>query len=74
MLTNMINLSSFNILDMKESEHDYRFLVESTVLYPSYCPKYGTVVDLYKHGKKTIIFPRANARKTCRDIGQSFIY
>lgn len=56
MLTNMIDLSSFNILDMKESEHDYRFLVESTVLYPSYCPKYGTVVDLYKHGKKKQLF------------------
>ena len=28
MLTNMINLSNFNILDMKESEYDYRFLVK----------------------------------------------
>lgn len=56
MLTNMINLSNFKILDMKESEYDYRFLVESTTISPSYCPKCGTVANLYKHGKKQQLF------------------
>lgn len=47
MITNMINLPNFKVLDMKQSEHDYRFLVESTALYPSHCPKCGTVANLY---------------------------
>ncbi len=41
MLINMLNLPNFKILDMKESEYDYRFLVESTALSPSHCPKCG---------------------------------
>ncbi len=53
---NMINLPNFKILDMNESEDDYRFLVESTVLSPSHCPKCGTVANLYKHGKKQHLF------------------
>lgn len=53
---NMINLPNFKILDMNESEDDYRFLVESTVLSPSHCPKCGTVANLYKHGKKQQLF------------------
>lgn len=56
MLTNMINLPNFKILDMKESEHDYRFLVESTALYPSHCSKCGTVANLHKHGRKQQLF------------------
>ncbi|WP_102275594.1 ISL3 family transposase [Cytobacillus massiliigabonensis] len=56
MLTNMINLPNFKILDMKESADDYRFLVESTTLPPSHCLKCGTVANLYKHGKKQQLF------------------
>lgn len=56
MTTNMLNLPSFRILDMKESEYDYRFLVETTLPPPSYCPKCGTVANLYKHGKKEQLF------------------
>ncbi|MFY3790346.1 transposase family protein [Ureibacillus sp. MALMAid1270] len=56
MLNNMINLSNFRILDMDESEYDYRFLVESTNLSPSYCRKCGTIANLYKHGKKKQLF------------------
>src|SRR5690625_3641464 len=56
MRTNMLNLSNFKIIDMNESEYDYRFLVESTALYPSHCPKCGTVANLHKHGKKQQLF------------------
>src|SRR5690625_2032391 len=56
MTTNMLNLANIKILDMKESEHDYRFLVDSTTLSPSHCPKCGTVANLYKHGKKQQLF------------------
>src|SRR5699024_3450893 len=56
MLINMLNLPNFKILDMKESEFDYRFLVESTALSPSHCPKCGTVANLHKHGKKQQLF------------------
>jgi len=56
MTTNMLNLPSFNIIDMYESEFDYRFLVESILPSPSYCPKCGTVANLYKHGKKKQLF------------------
>jgi len=52
----MLNLPNFKILDMKESEYDYRFLVESTALSPSHCPKCATVANLYKHGKKQQLF------------------
>lgn len=54
----MINLPNLKILDMKESEYDYRFLVESTDLFPSHYPKCGTVANLYKHGKITVFFRR----------------
>lgn len=56
MLVNMLNLPNFKILDMTESEYDYRFLVESTTLSPSHCPKCGTVANLHKHGKKQQLF------------------
>src|SRR5690625_393975 len=56
MLINMLNLPNFKIPDMKESEYDYRFLVESTALSPSHCPKCGTVANLYKHDKKQQLF------------------
>ena len=52
----MLNLPNFKIPDMKESEYDYRFLVESTALSPSHCPKCATVANLYKHGKKQQLF------------------
>ncbi len=52
----MLNLPSFKILDMKESEYDYRFLVETILPLPSYCPKCGTVANLYNHGKKEQLF------------------
>ncbi|KPD09279.1 transposase [Aneurinibacillus migulanus] len=41
---------------MKESENDYRFLVESINSHPSYCPKSGAVPNFYKHGKKEQLF------------------
>lgn len=56
MLTNMINLPNLKILDMKESEYDYRFLVESTTPSPSHCPKCGAIPNLYKYGKKEQLF------------------
>src|SRR5690554_7301798 len=56
MTINMLNLPSFKILDMKESEYDYRFLVETTLPSPSYCPTCGTVANLYKHGTKQQLF------------------
>jgi transposase len=56
MTINMLNLPNLNILDITESEDDYRFLVETTSPPPSYCPKCGTVPNLYKHGKKDQLF------------------
>src|SRR5699024_4802596 len=56
MTINMLNLKTFNIIDMKESEDDYRFLVETAISPPSYCLKCGTVANLYKHGKKQQLF------------------
>ncbi len=52
----MLNLPSLKIIDMHESEPDYRFLVESTLSPPTYSPKCGTIANLYKHGKKIVIF------------------
>jgi len=52
MLPNILNLSNLEILDMKESENDYRFLAEYINSKPSYCPKCGSVPNFYKHGKK----------------------
>ena len=52
----MLNIQELNILDMIESEDDYRFLVETTSSSPSHCPKCGTVANLYKHGKKKQLF------------------
>src|SRR5699024_2703804 len=43
MLTNMLNIPNFIILDLKESEYDYRFLVETTTPPPFHCHKCGTV-------------------------------
>ncbi|GIN71709.1 hypothetical protein J14TS2_21840 [Bacillus sp. J14TS2] len=56
MLTNMLNLPNFIILDMMESEDDYRFLVETILTPPSHCPKCGAIPNLYKHGKKVQLF------------------
>lgn len=53
---NMLNLPNLKIIDMQESEFDYRFLTETTLLPPDYCPKCGTVANLYKHGKKKQLF------------------
>jgi len=47
MTTNMLNLPSFKIINIDASEFDYRFLVESILPSPSYCPKCGTVANLY---------------------------
>lgn len=52
----MLNLSNLKIMDMKEFEDDYRFLVESTTPPPSHCPKCGTLPNLYKYGKKEQLF------------------
>lgn len=52
----MINLSNFEILDMKESEYDYRFLIKSNTPPPSHCPKCGTFPNFYKRGKKDQLF------------------
>lgn len=56
MLPNIINLPNFEIIDMDESEYDYRFLIKSTAPPPPHCPKCGTVPNLYKHGKKDQLF------------------
>lgn len=56
MLPNILNLPNLEILDMKESENDYRFLVESINSHPLYCPKCGSVPNFYKHGKKEQLF------------------
>lgn len=55
MLPNMLNMPNFIILDMEESEDDYRFLVE-IISSPSHCPKCGTIANLYKHGLKQQLF------------------
>lgn len=52
----LLNLSNLKAVDMKEFDDDYRFLVESTAPPPSYCPKCGTIPNLYKHGKKEQLF------------------
>lgn len=44
MLPNILNLPNLEIIDMKESEYDYRFLVESINPKPSYCPKCGSIL------------------------------
>lgn len=56
MLPNILNLPNLEIIDMKESEYDYRFLVESINPKPSYCPKCGSIPNFYKHGKKEQLF------------------
>src|SRR5690625_2221021 len=56
MTINMLNLPKLNILDVTESEDDYRLLVETISSLPSHCPKCGTVANLYKHGKKKQLF------------------
>ncbi len=56
MTFNMLNLPNLKILDMTESEDDYRFLVEMASPPPSHCPKCGTIPNLYKHGKKDQLF------------------
>ncbi len=56
MLPNILNLPNLEILDMQESENDYRFLVEYINSKPSYCPKCGSVPNFYKHGKKEQLF------------------
>jgi transposase len=43
MTVNMLHLPKLIILDMKESEDDYRFLVETNSQPPSHCLKCGTV-------------------------------
>jgi len=53
---NLLNLSTLKVVDMKEFEDDYRFLVESTASPPAHCPKCGTIPNLYKHGKKKQLF------------------
>src|SRR5690625_4331908 len=56
MINNMLNLKNFKIIEIRESKDDYRFLVEVASPPPSYCPKCGTVANLYKHGKKDQLF------------------
>src|SRR5699024_4351811 len=56
MLPNILNLPNFEIHDMKESEYDYRFMVESINSQPTYCPKCGSVPNFYKHGKREQLF------------------
>lgn len=46
----MLNLQNLKIIDMHESESDYRFLVETALPPPTYCPKCGTIANLYTHG------------------------
>lgn len=52
----LLNLSNLKVVDMKEFDDDYRFLVESTAPPPSHCPKCGIIPNLYKHGKKEQLF------------------
>lgn len=56
MINNMLNLPKLIIIDMMESKDDYRFLVETSSSSPLYCPKCGTVANLYKHGRKKQLF------------------
>src|SRR5690625_7675063 len=56
MINNMLNLKNFKIIEIRESKDDYRFLVEVASPPPSYCPKCGTVANLYRHGKKQQLF------------------
>ncbi|MDN6166101.1 MAG: ISL3 family transposase [Tetragenococcus koreensis] len=56
MHNNILNLPDLKVMDMEEFDDDYRFLVETTALPPLYCPKCGTVANLYKHGKKQQLF------------------
>jgi len=84
MLPNILNLPNLEVLDMKESENDYRFLVECINSKPSYCPKCGSVPNFYKHGKKKQLFfdlPMhakrvgiyvKRQRYKCRDCNETF--
>ncbi|WP_382352126.1 helix-turn-helix domain-containing protein [Lederbergia graminis] len=56
MINNMLNLPSLKIIDMHESESDYRFLVETALPPPTHCSKCGTIANLNKHGKKKQLF------------------
>ena len=56
MINNMLNPPKLIIIDMMESKDDYRFLVETSSSSPLYCPKCGTVANLYKHGRKKQLF------------------
>lgn len=47
-----LNLPNLKVMDMKEFENDYRFLVGPSSPSPSYCSKCGAVPNFYKHGKK----------------------
>lgn len=70
MLRNILNIPNFIILNMDESEDDYRFLVE-TISSPSNCLKCGTVANLLQAwAKTTFIFRSTNACKTCRHLCQ----
>lgn len=53
---NLLNLPKLIILDLKESEDDYRFLVDTTSQPPSHCLKCGAIPNLHKHGKKNQLF------------------
>ncbi len=48
----MLNLQNFRILDLKESEYDFRLIVKCTLVCPSHCPRYRTFETLDQHGKK----------------------
>ena len=56
MINNMLNLQRLKIIDMHERESDNRFLVETALPPPTYCPKCGTIANLYKHDKKIQLF------------------
>ena len=45
----MLNLPNLKILDMKESEYDYRFLVESTTLRLHIIQSINDTLTMYKN-------------------------
>src|SRR5699024_12858510 len=52
----MLNLPNLKIIDMEESVHYYRYLVQTPFSPPSHCPQCGTIANLYKHGHKQQLF------------------
>lgn len=66
MTTSMLNLPNIKILDMKESEYEYRFLVESTTPSPSHCLTCGTLKNYTKSLNRLM--------KTMNHVGRGYSF